>query len=185
MDKSIYYLPGYGGRLGTGLGEALLGRGFNVAGRETVGEFRDLPFQEQATAVAQDLKTYYWNEDARVIANSFGAYLFLHAQAQMAPYIGRVLLLSPIVGEFSNEETLMNFIPPRSESLKELAQSGEYPVPKHCEIHVGEQDWQSNPKSVIALAGLLGIQVTVVPDSGHMLDKRYVSAVLEKWLIWH
>ena len=101
----------------------------------------------------------------------------------MAPYIGRVLLLSPIVGEFSNEETLMNFIPPRSESLKELAQSGEYPVSKHCEIHVGEQDWQSNPKSVIALAGLLGIQVTVVPDSGHMLDKRYVSAVLEKWLI--
>ena len=35
--KTIYYLPGHGGRLGTGLGEALLSRGYNVSGRETVG----------------------------------------------------------------------------------------------------------------------------------------------------
>ena len=39
--SSIYYLPGHGGRLGTGLGEGLLSRGFDVAGRETVGEFKD------------------------------------------------------------------------------------------------------------------------------------------------
>ena len=182
MTHSIYYLPGYGGRLNTGLGEELHGRGHDVAGRETVGEFKSLPFQEQVAVVGQDLTSLYWHADARVIANSFGAYLFLHAQAQTAPYIGRVLLLSPIVGEFSNEETLMNFIPPRSGRLQELAQSGKYPVPKHCEIHVGEHDWQSNPKDVVALAGLLGLQVTVVPGAGHMLGKSYVGAVLDRWL---
>ena len=182
MTRSIYYLPGYGGRLNAGLGEGLHGRGYDVAGRETVGEFKSLPFQEQVAVVGQDLTSLYWHADARVIANSFGAYLFLHAQAQTAPYIGRVLLLSPIVGEFSNEETLMNFIPPRSGRLQELAQSGKYPVPKHCEIHVGEHDWQSNPKDVVALAGLLGLQVTVVPGAGHMLGKSYVGAVLDRWL---
>ena len=61
VTKSIYYLPGHGGRLHTGLGEGLLGRGFNVAGRETVREFRSLPFQEQIQAVAEDLSTFYWS----------------------------------------------------------------------------------------------------------------------------
>ena len=182
MTRSIYYLPGYGGRLNTGLGEELHSRGYDIAGRETVGEFKSLPFKEQVAAITQDLTSLYWHEDARVVANSFGAYLFLHAQAQTAPYIGRVLLLSPIVGEFSNEETGMNFIPPRSGRLQELAQSGKYSVPKHCEIHVGEQDWQSIPKDVVALADLLGLKVTVVPGAGHMLGKGYVGAVLDRGL---
>jgi hypothetical protein len=38
--KTVYYLPGYGGQLGTGLGRALMDRGFDVAGRETRGDFR-------------------------------------------------------------------------------------------------------------------------------------------------
>lgn len=182
MVGSIYYLPGHGGRLGTGLGEGLLNRGFDVAGRETVGEFKDLPFNEQVALVAQDLTSLYWHEENRVVANSFGAYLFLHAQAQIAPYIGRVLLLSPIIGEFSNDDTRMSFIPPRAGRLLELAASGSYPVPAQCEIHVGEQDWQSNPSRVIELAGHLGLDVTVVPNAGHMLGKNYVAGILDRWL---
>ena len=53
---------------------------------------------------------------------------------------------------------------------------------KHCEIHVGELDWQSNPDSVKALAKLTGWEVTVVKGVGHMLPKDYVGAVLEGWL---
>ena len=180
--KTIYYLPGHGGRLGTGLGEALLGRGYDVSGRETVGEFKDIPFSQQIAIIAEDLKTHYWHEDARVIANSFGAYLFLNAQTLMKPYVGEVLLLSPIVGEFSNEDNGLGFIPPHSGRLAQLAEAGTYPVPLHCEIHVGEHDWQSNPTNVIKLAALWGLSATVVPGGGHMLDKRYVSAVLDRWL---
>ena len=182
MTSSIYYLPGYGGRLGTGLGAELLRRGFDVSGRETVGDFKDLPFSDQVATVAKDLTTHYWTEGSRVIANSFGAYLFLNAQRLMKPYVGKVLLLSPIVGEFSNEETGANFAPPQSGKLFELAESGSYPVPKHCEIHVGEQDWQSNPNSVIKFASPLGLAVTVVPETGHMLDKSYVADLLDRWL---
>ena len=180
--KTIYYLPGHGGRLGTGLGEALLARGYDVSGRETVGEFKDIPFSQQIAIIAEDLKTHYWHEEARVIANSFGAYLFLNAQSLMSPYVGKVLLLSPIVGEFSNEDNGLGFIPPHSGRLAQLAESGTYPVPRHCEIHVGEHDWQSNPANVTKLARLLGLSATVVPGGGHMLDKQYVSAVLDRWL---
>jgi hypothetical protein len=37
MARSIHYLPGSGGRLEAGLGQALLSRGCNVIGRESVG----------------------------------------------------------------------------------------------------------------------------------------------------
>ena len=182
MIKSIYYLPGHGGRLDTGLGEALLSRGYNVSGRETFGEFKDIPFSQQIAIVAEDLTAHFWDEGARVIANSFGAYLFLNAQTLLSPYVGKVLLLSPIVGEFSNEGSGMGFIPPHSGRLAQFAEAGTYPVPLHCEIHVGEHDWQSNPANVTKLAGLLGLNATVVPGGGHMLDKRYVAAVLDTWL---
>ena len=181
-QRSIYYLPGHGGHIGTGLGEALRSRGLDVVGRETVGDFKKLPFEEQIALVAQDLTASHWHADDRVIANSFGAYLFLHAQELMPPYIGKVLLLSPIVGEFWNEDTMMGFSPPRSGALLELAEGGTYPVPKCCEIHVGELDWQSNPRNVTELAQHLGLAVTVVPNAGHMLDKSYVAAVLDRWL---
>lgn len=183
MNTTIYYLPGHGGHINTGLGEGLLSRGLNVTGRETVGEFRSLPFQDQIELVADDLKTLFWREDDRVVCNSFGCYLFLHAQTLLPPYVGRVLLLSPIVGQFSDHENSgMGFIPPRAERLAELAESEEYPVPINCEIHVGELDWQSNPPNVLKLAGRLGLEVTVVPQGGHMLGKQYVSGVLDKWL---
>jgi hypothetical protein len=43
MDSNrttFYYLPGYGGRVHTGLGQALLSRGVDLAGRETVTHLR-------------------------------------------------------------------------------------------------------------------------------------------------
>ena len=179
----LYYLPGRGGRLETGLGEALTARGLAVSGRETVGDFARLSFQEQIELVAQDLKTDFWHEDSRVVANSYGAYLFLHAQTLLPAYVGKVLLLSPIVGEFSRGETATHFVPPRSRQLMTLAQGRKYPTAKHCEIHVSELNWQSNPDSVRALAKLTGWDVTVVKGAGHMLAKEYVGAVLEGWCI--
>ena len=97
MGKMIYYLPGHGGRLNTGLGKGLLDRGYDITGRMIRDEFKELTFTEQVDVVADDLTKYFWTSESQVIANSFGAYLFLHAQSKMEPYIGRVLLLSPIV----------------------------------------------------------------------------------------
>ena len=180
MKKIVYYLPGMGGRLDTGLGLALLRRDFNLQGRELAGEFRKLDFGQQVDCVANDLQSEIFREGACVIANSFGAYLFLHAQAQMPPFTGNVLLLSPIVGHFSNEATQMGFVPPRSERLGEMAKAGAFPVPEQCEIHVGADDWQSNPASVKAFGSTLGIPVTVVPNAGHSLPQDYVSGVLDR-----
>lgn len=181
--QTIYYLPGYGGLISTGLGQALLSRGFDVTGRETVGDFKALGFQGQVETVASDLRDYFWREDARVIANSFGAYLFLHAQVLLGePYIGQVTLLSPILGEFVNDDEVrpMNFIPPQAEKLLELAKSGRFPVPVNCDIHTGAEDWQSCANSQ-SFGEMVGIKVHVVEAAGHMLPKAYVSHLMEGW----
>ena len=182
LSKTIYLLCGHGGRITNGLGQELSRRGFDVVGRETVGDFKKLDFDQQVAIIAEDLKAHFWHEDARVIANSYGAYLFLHAQSKMDAFIGKVLLLSPIVGEFSNEDIRMGLIPPYSKRLFELASSGSYPRFKQCEIHVGSEDWQSNPQNVTAFAELVAMNVHVVQNGGHKLPKEYVSNLLDKWL---
>ncbi len=182
LTNTLYYLPGYGGQLATGLGRALMDRGFDVTGRETRGDFRRLPFDEQIATVGQDLKDHFWHGEARVICNSFGAYLFLHAQTQLPSFPGRVLLLSPIVGEFTNAEARTSFSPPRPTRLKDLAESGQFTVPRQCEMHVGEDDWQSIPANVQALGLFTGITATVVPGGGHDLGRDYVGPLLDQWL---
>ena len=47
----VYYLPGWAGHLSTGLGQALMDRGFDVTGRETRGDFKDMSFTGQVEAV--------------------------------------------------------------------------------------------------------------------------------------
>jgi pimeloyl-ACP methyl ester carboxylesterase len=177
----LYYLPGRGGRLATGLGEGLRSRGWDVTGRETVGPFRELAFADQVSAIAQDLQQHFWHPQARVVAVSFGAYLFLHAQARLPSYPGRVLLLAPIVGSFADEATGTHFVPPQSELLRERIESGRFNAPAHSQVHVGEQDWQSGPESVKRMAQMLGMACTVVPGAGHDLGKEYVGGMLDRW----
>lgn len=181
--RTIYYLPGYGGQLGTGLGQGLMDRGFDVTGRETRGDFRNLPFDKQLQTVMRDLQEHFWHEQAQVVCNSFGSYLFLHAQAQLPAFVGRVLLLSPIVGEFTNEQAMTSFSPPRPDRLKQLAQAGQFKTPLNCEIHVGEEDWQSIPANVQVFGQMTGIPITVVPCGGHDLGKEYVGPLLDRWLV--
>lgn len=101
----------------------------------------------------------------------------------LLPYVGNVILLSPIMGDFSIEVTQMNFIQPRAEKLRQLAEAGTLPITKQCPIHVGADDWQSNPTNLTALGSLLGLDVTVVPKAEHLLLKAYVGDLLDKYLL--
>lgn len=182
MRHPVYYLPGRGGQLKTGLGEGLASRGVSVVGRETVGTFRELSFQEQIDTICDDLRLSFWHEEAHVVAVSYGAYLFLHAQAQLPSFPGKVLLLSPILGQFSNDVIGIGLVPPRAAMLRQLVEEGKYPVPPNCEIHVGSEDWQSNPAAVSEIGVKTGISITVVPNAGHQLGVEYVGALLDQWL---
>ena len=181
--KSIYLLPGRGGRLTAGLGLALKGRGYHLSGRETLGDFAKLPLHMQAQAIADDLQGEFWDGSAQVIANSYGAYLFLFAQSLMPAFPGKVLLLSPIIGAATNTSIgNVGFAPPYAARLMDLAMSRELVVPEHSEIHVGANDWQCPAERLSEFGRLTGVPVTIVSGSGHMLDHGYVGALLDQWL---
>ena len=69
----------------------------------------------------------------------------------------KILLLLPIVGEFSSEEISMEFIPPYADRLRELARSNQYSASMNCSFQVESEDWQSNPENVTKFASLLGL----------------------------
>ncbi len=182
LYDDVYYLPGARGHLETGLGEGLTSRGLRVWGRATVGKFKKLSFQEQVDIIAGDLQGPLWRPEARVVANSYGGYLFLHAQLQMPSYIGRVLLLSPILGAFENAERGQYFVPPRADRIKAAVSGGGFNAPLNVEIHVGSEDWQSNPLEIKQFGHATGASVTVAQGLGHMLGKDYVAPILDLWL---
>lgn len=157
VKRKIYYLPGQGGSVHEGLGKALIERGFEVVGRELRGDFQRLQFAEKIELVAGDLNTHCQCDESLIIANSMGAYLFLHAQLGLPPVTGKVLLLSPIVGAFSNEGIGIGFVPPRSKRLMESAERGCFPAPLNWTIHVGSEDWQCNPEVVTSFGQKTGI----------------------------
>jgi alpha-beta hydrolase superfamily lysophospholipase len=179
MDRGVYLLPGRGGRLREGLGAALAARGVRVEGRELNGDFEAAGFSAQLNTITADLQREFWTPHTVVVANSFGAYLFLHAQTQMPPFVGRVLLFSPILGAVRQQGSSVGFVPPRARRLRELAERGSYPRAAHGELHVGADDWQSDPERAVEFGALVGLRVHVVPGAGHRLDQGYVLGVIE------
>jgi len=179
--RSVYYLPGRGGSLQSGLGAALAQRDYEVTGRETTGAFQKLLFSEQVAVIAQDLQES-WDHDARIVANSFGAYLFLHAQAMLPPFPGKVLLLSPVVGGVVSQGNGPRFSPPFANRLLELAEAGQLTGPLRCEAHVGDRDWQCPFERVSRLGRLMNVPVHKVAGAGHLLPINYVATVLDRWL---
>ena len=182
MENTVYYLPGMGGRLHTGLGRGISDRNYKIVGRETLGEFQKLAFQDKIDIVKNDLVEHFWYPDAKVVVNSFGAYLFLHAQLAMDPYPGKVLILSPIIGGSNYDEKMMRFYPPRADFLMQAANEGTYPCPLGAQIHVGSEDWQSGPKAVMAFGDATGINVAILEGEGHMLNVNYVGGLLNQLL---
>ena len=100
------------GGLETGLGGGIIQRGYSVVGRATLGAFKKLKFQEKIDIVTADLVESFWSDSSIVVANSFGAYLFLHSQINMPPFPGKVILFSPVIGTATNSEIVVKFYPP-------------------------------------------------------------------------
>lgn len=179
---SLYLLPGRGRRLNEGLGANLIERGCSLIGRELVGEFNTLSFQQQVEVVQSDLTRLNEQNITHLIAISFGAYLFLHSQAAIAPIKAKILLLSPIMGAAINREQMRYYVPPQAERLIKLAEEEEYPKLSDIQIHLGDQDWQSPVEQVKLFTKKLNIPMFPVPNNGHTLDHQYVAKLLDEWL---
>lgn len=188
--RMIYYLPGRGGRLDSGLGLELISRGYSVVGREItrgrrlsdpeVEDFSKLSFPDQVAMIVNDLTTLKKNDIQSVIAYSFGAYLLLHAYLEIGTNIGRTLLLSPVLGASRVEG--FYFRPPQAHRIKTVLEDQAFPN-LHLHILVGSEDDQSDQELCQKLHQATIGTLEVVNGEGHRLDSDTVKAYLDRWLI--
>lgn len=186
-EQSIYYLPGRGAYINSGLGLELSRRGFDILGREIAGRgprnpenlFASLPFSNQIDVIKHDLEKYAWLTEAIVIGNSFGAYLLAHSFLQLKEFPGRVLLISPVLGAVYASGML--FRPPQSNSLSKGIAERVFPD-INLDILVGSDDEHFLPDVAKQLNEVVNGDLTIADNQGHRLEHATVSQYLDHWL---
>ena len=174
----LRYITGRGGS-GTGGLSAYLSRlteDYSVLPVNDQFLGRDL--QDQIKCV----RKFTTSGSTHVIANSYGAYLFLLSLiAQPASPI-RVLLLSPVLGRAMDRERMLFSRPPREASLKRAISDMNLGQVQHLEILTGEDDEVCDPNLARTIGQKLNIPVTVLRGQGHMLQPRSVATAVDTFL---
>lgn len=182
-DRSVYLVPGRNDALGAFLGDCISRQGFDVYGREILPPFSQLPFAEQAAKIERDIRSFLLCTAGTLIGESYGAYLLLHALADMDPFPGKILLFSPVLGPAVSPNGRYSSRPPRAERLLRLAAEGRFPPPRRIEIHTGAADRGCDPDLAARIgASIPAAIVHILPGQGHPLDDAYRTTVITAFL---
>ena len=181
-NQKIYLIPGRGDKLNDLIGSSLAKMGFEVYGREILSDFAHLHFPQQLQIIKNDIKSLFWRENSNLIGDSYGAYLLLHALVELTAFPGRILLLSPVLGEAIDKQNLFLSRPPRAKKLLQLAQSQKFPLPKYLEIHTGAEDKGCDPILAQKISSLItNSKIFIIKGEGHRLNKTYINSVIKKF----
>ena len=121
-------------------------------------------------------------ESGNVIANSYGAYLLLLALVDQPHLSVRLLLLSPVLGRAISEERMLFSRPPREKTLHQAIADQRLGTPDHLEIVTGAEDEICDPALARQVGEQLGINVSILPNEGHMLEPASVESALQRFL---
>lgn len=179
----IYILPGRGNTL-RDIGNIVHSFGYDVCGREVIPPFSTLSFPAQLEIIQKDLTSHFWYIDAKLIGHSYGGYLLLHALSELEFYPGKILLLSPVLGQAVHKKQLYISRPPRADKLLTLAETNKFPISQYLEVHTGEVDNGCDPDLARKIEELVSeVKVKIVPNQGHELPTAYVKEVISNFLI--
>ena len=178
-EPRLIYITGRTGDANQGLGAYLKELDPNRIGLSVNNTFLNLDFVEQVSVVKK-LITEFDGPTTAIIANSYGAYLVLHALISAPVYQCKVLLLSPALGGLMDKKAMVYARQPSTNKFEQTLNAGAITKPSHLEFHIGEHDGGYDPARV---AGLLGADVlNVIPGQGHMLDKTTVAQIVRGFL---
>ncbi len=182
MASKIYLLPGRKGKLDGFIGTLLLNMGYDVYGREVDGAFEQLRISKQIEIIQDDLKNGFWDSNSKIIASSYGAYLFLHTILDMEKFEGKVLLFSPLLGISRMRANKPTIRPPRGRKILEYSKNGKFPK-VNIEVHTGLDDEICDPKLTEEIFDKRdNCKLFIVDKASHRLDKGYIECVLIKFL---
>ena len=181
MVNEIFYVTGRRGSLDRGLGEFLRARARTVSGISLSNDFLAMPFDWQLSQIATHFERIE-RQCIPIIANSYGAYLFLNCLIEKPELKTHVLLLSPVLGTVVTKAGY--FKPTHSRRIHEALARGTLPKPCYLQISVGSLDDQCDIDMARAIS--LKMQADnfhVVDGQGHMLEKTTVRSIVDEFLV--
>ena len=174
----IRYITGRGGDALGGLSAYLATLCANFDALAIDPSFLSADFLEQIEVVRE----FCAEEGAYIIANSYGAYLFLQSLIDQPPIESKVMLLSPVFGRVNSEKRMLISRPPGEKTLKSAIMEARLGLPEHLEILTGSDDETCDASLAEETAHMLGVEVCVLQNEGHMITPSKVISAVEAFL---
>ena len=180
MQKSICYITGRGGSIRSGLGEYLALKTDKLYGLDVSHEFLTREFTQQVAEIAQALRKARVLSST-VIANSYGAYLVLHALLSRKIEISNLVLISPILGSCYSGNRF--FKPPFSQHLNTLMSETASNLPRRTTIIWGAEDESIDQNGIKKLTSQCNdIHLIEIDKQEHHIDKQILAETLDRIL---
>ena len=181
-DQRVIYITGRGGDANKGLGEYLKTLHANRIGLSVNSQFLQLDFQNQINVVSK-LIGEFDSSHTRIIANSYGAYLCLHALIDAPSYLSHFLLLSPAIGAALNEQTLAYSRMPGCQKYNFAVAEERLTKPASLAIYIGDKDDGYDPQRFTDLCVALATGPHhLVENQEHALDKVLIQKIVGQFL---
>jgi len=178
----IIYITGRGGDASKGLGAYLKELDANRIGLSVNSQFLQLDFHAQVALVSKLIGDFD-SSNTRIIANSYGAYLCLHALIDAPCYLSRFLLLSPVIGAVLDRQAMVYARLPGCQTFDQAVAEKRLTKPSSLAIHIGSDDMGYSPQPFSQLCSSLeGCELNVIENQGHSLDRVTVQGVVHQFL---
>ena len=178
MTIKLRYITGRGGSATQGLSLHLSTLVDDYQALANDSELHRLSVDEQV-----DIITEFCKPATHLIANSYGAYLWLLSRIDAAPSETGVLLLSPVMGRAVDPEKMLSSRPPRLRGLESAISKDRLAIPQQVRVVTGRDDDVCAYQTAIAQCAKLGIgDLSIVEDEGHNMSHSLVSKIATAFL---
>ena len=174
----LRYITGRGGSATQGLSLYLSTLAEDYQALANNSGLHRLSIDEQIAIVAA-----FCEPATHLIANSYGAYLWLLSLIDAAPSETRVLLLSPVMGRAVDPEKMLSSRPPRLKGLENGIDEERLALPEGVSVVTGKDDNVCNYQTAARQCAKLGIaDLSVIEDEGHDMSHEVVSKTVDAFL---
>ena len=174
----LRYITGRGGSATQGLSSYLSTLVDDYKGLANDSVLHRLSVDEQISVVAK-----FSEAATHLIANSYGAYLWLLSRIDAAPSDTRVLLLSPVLGRAVDPDKMLASRPPRLRGLERAISECRLVLPQHVRVVTGRDDDVCTYQTAIAQCAKLGIEdLSIIEGEGHNMSHDLVSKTISDFL---
>ena len=176
--RKIRYITGRLGNAKGGLSAHLSGLSPDFEALAIDATFLQRSFGEQILAT----RAFCDIGECHIIANSYGAYLYLQSLIDHPPNPAKVMLLSPVLGRAMNTERMLFSRPPREKTLRTAIETQRLGMPSQLKIITGKDDESCDWELATQFSAALGADITVLEGEGHTLNREKISQAVASFL---